>query len=136
MSDEHILERLRDSLVNSKEEIETKGLKQLIKTTDNTNDANELVKKIDKLTKRCKNNILMLVYQQGKIFQKFKQNSTFVNAVTEFGISKAMINFKIDVVNFIHQYPGMRKSSISFFYLKNNFRAIKDVCLEHASEFG
>ena len=117
MSEEHILEKLRDSLINSKEEIETKSLEQLIKTTDNPNDAIELVKKIDKLTKHNKNNILMLAYQQGNVFQKFKQNSTFVNAVTEFGISKTTINFKIDVVNFINQYPAMRKSSISLFYL-------------------
>ena len=136
MSEEHILEKLRESLINSKETIETKGLEHLIKTTDNPNDATELVKKIDKLTKRSKNNILMLAYQEGKVFQKFKQNSTFVNAVTEFGISKTTINFKIDVVNFISQYPGMRKSSISLFYLKNNFQAIKNVCQEHASEFG
>ena len=74
----------------------------------------------------------MLTYQQGKVFQKFKQNNTFANAVTEFGISNTTINLKIDVVNFINQYPGMRKSYISLFY----FRAIKSVCQEHASEFG
>ena len=78
----------------------------------------------------------MLAYQQGKVFQKFKQNSTFANAVIEFGISKTTINFKIDVVNLINQYLGMTKSSISLFYLKNNFRTIKNVCQEHASEFG
>ena len=136
MSEEYVLEKLRESLVNSKEEIETKDLEHLIKTTDNPNDAIELVKKMDKLTKHSKNNILMLAYQQGKVFQKFKQNSTFANAATGFGISKATINFKIDVVNFINQYSGIRKSSISLFYLKNNFRAIKSVCQEHASEFG
>ena len=72
MSEEHILEKLRDSLINSKEEIETKTLEQLNKTTDNPSDATELVKKIDKLTKHNKNKILMLAYQQGKVFQKFK----------------------------------------------------------------
>ena len=55
--------------------------------------------------------------------------------MTEFDISKTTINFKIDVVNFINQYPGIRKSSISLFYLKSNFRAIKNVCQEHASEY-
>ena len=69
------------------------------------------------------------------VFQKFKKDNKFVNAVTEFVISKTTINFKTDVVSFIDQYPGMRKSSISLFYLKNNFRMIKNVCQEHASEF-
>ena len=55
--------------------------------------------------------------------------------MTEFDISKATINFKIDIVNFIDKYPKMRKSSISLFYLKSNFRIIRNICQEHASEF-
>ena len=135
MSIEHVYEKLRDSLINSKEEIETKGLEQLIRTTDNPNDAIELVKKIDKLTKLSKNNILTLAYQQGKVFQKFKSNNKFVSLLTEFGISKTTINFKTDIVKFIESYPKMKKSYISPFYLKYNFRVIKNVCQEHASEF-
>ena len=135
MSIGQVYEKLRDSLINSKGEIETKGLKQIIRTTDNPNDAIDLVKKINKLTKRSKNNILTLAYQQGKVSQKFKSNNKFVSAVTEFGISKTTINFKIDIVKFIENYPKMKKSCISLFYLKNNFRVIKNVCQEHASEF-
>ena len=135
MSKEQVLEKLRDSLINSKEEIETKGLEQSIKNTVDPNDAIELVKKIDKLTKRSRNNILTLAYQQGKLFQIFKMNKKFVSAVTEFVVSKTTIDFKIDIVNFIENYPRMKKSCISLFYLKNNFRVIKNVCQEHASEF-
>ena len=96
MIKDQVLKKLQDLLINSKEEIETKGLEQLIENTNNLNDATELVKKIDKLTKRIKN-ILTLAYQQGKVFQKFKINSKFVSAVTEFGVSKTTINFKIDI---------------------------------------
>ena len=79
LSKKYVYEKIRGSLiVNSKEEIETKGLKQLIRTTGNPNDAIELVKKFDKLTKGSKNNILVRVYQQGKVFQKFKSNNKFV----------------------------------------------------------
>ena len=135
MSKEYVYETLRDPLINGKEEIETKGLEQLIRTTGNPNNAIELVKKLDKLTKCSKNNILVWAYQQGKVFQKFKSNNKFVSAVTEFGISKTTINFKIDIVKFIENYPKMKKSCISLFYLKNNFRILKNVCQEHASEF-
>ena len=65
MSKEQVYEKLRDSLINSKEEIETKGLEHLIRTTDNPNDAIELVKKIDKLTKRSKNNIFGIPARKG-----------------------------------------------------------------------
>ena len=139
LSKEYVYEKLRDSLIiNSKEEIETKGLEQLIRTTDNPNDAIELVKKLDKLTKCSKNSILVLAYIATKVFQKFKSNNKFVSAVTEFGISKITINFKIDIVKFIENYPKMKKSCILLFCLKNNFRVIKKharTCQEHASEF-
>ena len=71
LSKDQLLQKLLDSLIN-KEEIETKGLEELIKNTNNSNDAIELVNKLDKLTKCSKNNILMWAYQQGKVFQKFK----------------------------------------------------------------
>ena len=137
MNKDQVLEKLRDSLIKSKEEeeIDTKGLEESIKNTDNPNDAFNSVKKIDKFIKCNKNNILTLVYQQGKIFQKFEKNNKFVNAVTEFEKSKTTINFKIDIVNFIDRYPEMTKSSISLFCLKNNFRIKKNVCQKHSSEF-
>ena len=119
LNKDQILEKLRDSLIESKEEeINTKGLEQLIKNTDNPNDAANLVKKIDKLIKCSKNIVLTLAYQQGMVFQKFKKNNKFVNVATEFDISKTIINFKTDIVNFIDKYPKMKKSSISLFYLK------------------
>ena len=114
LSEYQLLQKLLDSLI-SKEEIETKCLEKLIKNTSNPNDAIQLVKKLVKLTKCSKNNILVWAYQQGKVFQKFKSNNKFVSAVTEFGISKTTINFKIDIVKFIENYPKMKKSCISLF---------------------
>ena len=55
--------------------------------------------------------------------------------MSELKISKTTINFKIDVVKFIDEYPKMRASCISLFYLKNNLRVIKEICQGHASEF-
>ena len=59
-----------------------------------------------------------------------------MSAVTEFKISKTTINFKIGIIKFIDDYPKMPKSSVSLHYLKNNFnfKVIKDVCKEHATE--
>ena len=107
----------------------------LSKNVNNPDDAAELIKKIDKMIKNKKNNILTQAYHEGIIFRKFKTNSKFTSAVSEFKISKTTINFKIDIVKFIDEFPKMRTSYISLFYLKNNFRVIKEVCQEHASEF-
>ena len=109
MSKDQVLEKLPNSLINSKEDIKTKGLEKSITNTSNPNDAVELVKKFNKSIKRSKNNFLMLAYEQGKVFKKFLKNSNFFNAVTNFGISKTTINFKIGVVNFINHHPGMKK---------------------------
>ena len=73
LSKEYVYKKLQDSLINCKEELETKSLEQLIRTTDNPNDAIELVKKLDKLTKCSKNNILVWAYQQEKVFQKLRK---------------------------------------------------------------
>ena len=77
----------------------------------------------------------MLACQQEKVFQKFKVNNKFLSAVTEFGISKTTTDFKTDIVKFIENYSRMKNSCISLFYVKNNFRIIKNVCQERASEF-
>ena len=77
----------------------------------------------------------MIAYQQGKIFKKFKTNNKFISAVSAFKISKTTINFKIDIVKFIDMYPEMQTPCISLYYLKNNFRVIKEVCQKHASKF-
>ena len=108
LSDDQLLQKLLDSLI-SKEEIETKNLEELIKNTSNFNDAIGLVKKLDKLTKSSKNNILVWAYQQGKVFQEFNSSNNFANAVTEFGINKTTINFKIDIVKFIESYPNIEE---------------------------
>ena len=64
----------------------------------------------------------MTAYQQGKIFRRFKTNNKFISAVSAMKITKAMINFKIDIVKFIDMYPKMQTSAISLYYIKNNFR--------------
>ena len=73
--------------------------------------------------------------QQGEIFRKFKTDNKFISAVSAFKVIKTTINFKRDVVKFIDKYPKMQTSCISLYYLKNNFRVVKEVCQEHAGEF-
>ena len=117
------------------EEVDSKGVEDLSKTFDNPDDAAELIKKIERIMKSKENNILMLAYHQGIILKEYKENKEFKSAITDFKISKTTINFKIGIIKFIDDYLKMRKSSISLQFLKNNFRVIKDICKEYASEF-
>ena len=128
-----VLDKRKESIMS--EEVDSKGVEDLLKKVDNPDDAVELIGRIERIIKSKKNNILTLAYYQGIIFKKYKENTKFMSAVTDFKIRKATVNFKIGIIKFIDGYPKMRKSSISLHFLKNNFRVIKNVCKEDASEF-
>ena len=121
VDEENILEKLCESVLS--EQTESEGIEGLGKKLAENVDAAELIKKMDEMIGTRRNDVLMIAYQQGKIFKRFKTDNKFINAVTKFEITKATINFKIAIVKFIDDY------------LKNNFRVIKEVCQEHASEF-
>ena len=124
-----ILEKLMDSIMIG--EVDCKDIENLSSSVKSPNDAAELISKIESVTKSRKNSILILAYHQGVIFKRFKENSMFTSAVTSLKISKSTINFKIGIVQFIHDYPKMKNSSISLQVLKR----LKEVSREHSSEF-
>ena len=95
-------------------QIESKGIEELAKNIDNPDDAAKLIKKLYNMIKSKKNNILMIAYQQGEIFRRFKTNNKFISAISAFKISKATINFKIDFVKFIDMYPKMQNLAFLF----------------------
>ena len=91
---------------------------ELFKNVGNPDDVVELIRKIEKIIKKEKNNILTLAYHQGIIFRKFKMSNRFTSAVSEFKISKTTISFRIDIIKCIDKYPKMRTSCISLFLSK------------------
>ena len=110
----------------------------LKKTSNNTkspDEAVDVVNNMEKIIRSKKSNILWLAYQQGQIFGKFKVNENALGMIKKLGISKSTILFKISIVKFVNKYPGMKKSSLSLHFLKNNFKIIKETCHENASEF-
>ena len=127
-----ILEKLMESMIS--EEADSEGVEDLSRNVDSPDDAAKLVGRIERIMKSKKNNILILAYHQGLILKKYKENSKFTGAVTNPKIGKATINFKICIIKFIDDYPKMRKFLVSLHFLKNNFRIIREVCREHASE--
>ena len=103
------------------EQSENKGIEELAENVENPDDVAELIKKVDKMINSKKNNILMIGYQQSKIFRRFKTDNKFISAVSAFKISKTTLNFKKDIVKFIDKYPKMT-SCISLYYLKKQFQ--------------
>ena len=114
------------------EEVDSKGIEDLLRNQDSPDDAAKLVGRIERIMKSKKTNILILAYHQGLIFKKFKEKNKFTGAVTNLKISKVIIDFKIGIIKFIDDYIKMRKSSVSIHFLKNYFKTIKEVCREDA----
>ena len=104
------------------EEVDSEGIEDLPRNVDSPDGAAKLVRRIVRIVKSNKNNILTLAYYQGLIFRKFKENISFTGGVTNLKINKATINFKIGIIKFIKDYPKMRKSSVFLHFLKNSFK--------------
>ena len=113
----------------------TVDIEKLLKDLKDPNDAAKLINRMDKMINIKKSKTLTIACKQGEIFKRFKTDNKFISAIKKFNISKAAINFKIRIVKFINMYPRMEKSSISLYYLKSNFKIIKEVCKENLSEF-
>ena len=128
-----ILEKLKESIMS--EEVDSKEVEALPRSVENPDVAAELIGRIERIMNSKKKNILILAYHQGIIFRKVKENNKFMRTVTKFKIHKTTTNFEIGIIKFIDDYPKMRKSTLSLHFLKNNFRVIKGVCKEYASEF-
>ena len=128
-----IFEKLMESIMSK--EVDSEGIEDLSRNVNCPNDAAKLVGRIERIMKSKKNNIFILAYHQGLIFKNFKENDKFAGAVTNLKIDKATINFKIGIIKFLDDCPKMRRSSVSLHFLKNKFKTIKEVCIEHALEF-
>ena len=89
-------------------EVDSKDIENLSSSVRSPKDAAELISKIKRVIKSRKNSILVLAYHQGVIFKRFKENSMFTSAVTNLKISKSTINFKLGIVQFIHNYPKIK----------------------------
>ena len=59
------------------EEVDSEGIEDLSRNVESPDDAAKLVGRIERIMKSKKNNILILVYHQGLIFKKFKENIKF-----------------------------------------------------------
>lgn len=95
----------------------------------------EVINKLEKIIRSNKCFIIWLAYQQGKIFENFKMNDKFINLVNNFNLSRSAMVFEISIVKSLNKYPKIKKSSLSLQFLKSNFKIIKIIWHENASEF-
>ena len=63
------------------------------------------------LLKQKKKGMINIAFYQGQIFKRFKEKEKFAKLVSELGIHKTTIIFKINVFKLCKKYPKLLKSS-------------------------
>ena len=91
----------------------------------------EVIKQYEFIIKTKKKRIISIAYYQGKVFKRFKEKEKFIKLVSQLGIHKNTIIFKINVFKLCERYPKLLRSSIGLGFLKNFHKHIKTVCREN-----
>ena len=97
--------------------------------------AAEVIKRYEDIMKMKKKGIISVAYHEGKVFKKFKEKEKFVRLVSELGIHKTTIIFKINIFKLREKYPKLLRSSIGLGFFKNYHKDIKAVCEENEKDF-
>ena len=79
--------------------------------------------------------IINVAYHQGQVFKRFKEKEKFTKLVTELGIHKNTIIFRINVFKLCKKHPKLLKSSIGLGFFKNYHKDIKAICEEYEKDF-
>ena len=95
----------------------------------------EIIKRYEDIIKTKKKGIINVAFHQGQIFKRFKEKEKFAKLVSELGIHKTTIIFRINVFKLCKKYPKLLKSSIGLGFFKNYHKDIKAICEENEKDF-
>ena len=133
----------------SKEEIKTKLLDsmtidEIVEFDDLNKEAEEvqdpekaviIIERYENIIKTKRKGIINVAYHQGQVFKRFKEKEKFAKLVSELGIHKTTIIFRINVFKLCKKHPKLLKSSIGLGFFKNYHKDIKAICKEYEKIF-
>ena len=134
LSKEEIKKQLVDSIIID----DVSKFEDLNKEAEEIQDpekAAEIIKRYEDIIKTKKKGIINVAYHQGQVLKRFKEKEKFVTLVSELGIHKTTIIFKINVFKLCKKYPKLLKSSIGLGFFKSYCKDIKAVCRENEQKF-
>ena len=134
LSKEEIKKQLLDSMIID-EVAEFEDLNKEAKETKDPEKAAEIIKRYEDIIKTKKKGIINVAYHQGQVFKRFKEKEKFAKLVSELGIHKTTIIFKINVFKLCKEYSKLLKSSIGLGFFKNDYKDIKAICKENEEDF-
>ena len=116
------------SMVNN-EVVETDELNKQAEEVQKPKDTANLIKQYEDIIRTKKKGIINIAFHQGKVFKKFKDKEKFITLVSQLGIHKTTIIFKINIYKLCEK---LLKSSIGLGFLKKHFKDILEICSENA----
>ena len=94
------------------EVVEFDDLNKEAEETQDLEEAAKVIKRYEHIIKTKNKGIINVAYHQRQVFKRFKENEKFARLVSELGIHKATIIFRINVFKLCKKYPKLLKSSI------------------------
>ena len=125
LSKEEIKKQLLDSMIVNK----------VVKEPKEPGEAAKVIKQYEDIIKTKKKGIISIAYYQGKVFKRFKEKEKLNKLVSQLGIHKSTIIFKINVFKLCERYPKLLGSSIRLGFFKNYHKDIKAVFKENEEDF-
>ena len=86
--------------------VEIEELNEQAGVVDNPEEAAE--PKYEEILKTKKKGIISVAYYQEKVFSRFREKEKFVRIVSDFGMHKGSIIFKINVFKLLDKYPKLK----------------------------
>ena len=126
LSKEELKKQLLDSRVID-ENLELDDFNREAEEMQDPKKAAEIIKRYEDIIKTKKKGIINVAFHQGQIFKRFKEKEKFAKLVSELGIQKTTIIFKINVFKLCTKYPKLLKSSIGLGFFKNYHKEIKAI---------
>ena len=131
-------EEIKTKLLNSMTIDEIAEFGDLNKEAEETQDPEktaEIIKRYEDIIKIKSKGIINIAYHQGQVFKRFKEKEKFAKLVSELGIHKTTIIFRINIFKLCKKHPKLLKSSIGLGFFKNYHKDIKAICEEYEKDF-
>ena len=126
LSKDEIKKQLLESIIIN-QFVESEKLNKKMEEIQGSEEAAEVIKQYEYIIKTKTKGIISIAYYQGKVFKRFKEKEKFIKLVSQLGIHKNTIIFKI-VFKLCERYPKLLRSSIGLGFFKNYHKYIQAVC--------
>ena len=103
LSREEIKKQLLESIIID-EVVKFEDLNKEAKEIQDLEKVAEIIKRYEDIIKTKKKGIIKVAYHQGQVFIRFKGKEKFAKLVSELGIHKTTIIFKINVLKLCEKY--------------------------------